>query len=59
MEKRIIEIGVANNVETEIISGVEVGEKVVTQTIDPNKKTISTSNSNSSLRVPGLGGGMR
>ncbi|EKE25206.1 MAG: efflux transporter, RND family, MFP subunit [uncultured bacterium] len=59
VEKRIIEIGVANNVETEIISGVEVGEKVVTQTIDPNKKTISTSNSNSSLRVPGLGGGMR
>lgn len=57
-EKRTIEIGSANNAETEIVSGVNVGDKVITQTIDPNKKTTS-SGGNSSLRVPGLGGGMR
>lgn len=58
-EKRTLEIGAANNSETEIVSGVNVGEKVVTQTIDPSKKTTASSGGgSSSLRVPGLGGGM-
>jgi macrolide-specific efflux system membrane fusion protein len=37
-EKRTIEIGVANNTETEIVSGINVGDNVVIQTIDPNAK---------------------
>lgn len=41
-ENRMIEIGSANNSETEIVSGIDVGDKVVTQTIDPNMKTATT-----------------
>jgi macrolide-specific efflux system membrane fusion protein len=37
-ERRMIEIGVANNTETEIVSGINVGDNVVIQTIDPNAK---------------------
>lgn len=56
-EQRMIEIGVANNTDTEIISGVSAGDAVVTQTIDPNAKTVTTSGNG--LRIPGLGGGGR
>ena len=57
-EKRIIEIGAANNSDTEIVSGINVGDKVVTQTIDPNAKTTTTtSTSRSGGGFPGLGGG--
>jgi RND family efflux transporter MFP subunit len=58
-----IEIGITNGTDTEIISGISAGDKVVTQTIDPS---ITTSNSSSSsnrggsaVRLPGLGGGGR
>lgn len=55
-QQRTIEIGVANNTETEIVSGINVGEKVIIQTINPNAKTPAT-NSGSGVRLPGLGGG--
>lgn len=54
-EQRIIEIGAANNTETEIVSGITVGDKVVTQTIDPNAKATTTTSSKGGF--PGFGGG--
>lgn len=51
-EKRTIEIGASNNTETEIVTGISVGDNVVTQTIDPNAKATTTSTSNN------RGGGM-
>jgi RND family efflux transporter MFP subunit len=50
-ERRTIEIGVSNNTETEIVSGINTGDNVVTQTIDPNAK------SSTSTSPGGLGGG--
>lgn len=52
-EKRTIEIGANNNTETEIVSGISVGDNVVTQTIDPAAKT--TTSTTSTNRT---GGGM-
>jgi RND family efflux transporter MFP subunit len=58
--------GSSNNTETEITSGINVGDKVVTQTISsgttPTSSTSSSSSSrsgSSSVRIPGLGGGGR
>lgn len=48
-----IEIGVTNNIETEIVSGIKIGDKVVTQVINPNAKTTT---SGSGLRLPGMSG---
>ena len=53
-----VEVGISNNTDTEIISGLNAGDKVVTQTISSSAAT-ATSTSSSSLRVPGLGGGGR
>lgn len=52
-------VGLVNNTESEITSGLSVGDQVVTQTINPNATTTTTSSSGSGggLRVPGLGGG--
>lgn len=49
-----VEIGAANNKETEVLSGIDEGAKVVTQTIDPNATTTNTS---SGFRMPGAGMG--
>lgn len=56
-EKRTIEIGIANNTETEIVNGINVGDNVVTQTIDPNAKAKTTTSASSSIRIPGTGMG--
>jgi len=55
-ERRMIELGLANNTNTEIVSGVGVGDDVVTQTINPNTKTTTTtsSGSGSRMRIPGF-----
>jgi len=53
-ERRNIEIGIANNADTEILSGVSVGDDVITQTIDPNAKVTTTTGG---FRFPGAGGG--
>lgn len=57
-QQRIIEMGAANNTETEIVSGINVGDNVVTQTIDPNAKATTPAN-NGGARIPGFGGGGR
>lgn len=48
--------GIANDNETEIVSGLSVGEEVVTQTITASSTAKTTSGSNA-VRIPGLGGG--
>ncbi|MDD5083572.1 MAG: efflux RND transporter periplasmic adaptor subunit [Candidatus Moranbacteria bacterium] len=50
-----IETGISNTSVSEVLRGVNVGDKVVTQTIDPNAPT--TGSSSGSFRIPGLGGG--
>jgi RND family efflux transporter MFP subunit len=50
-----VEIGLANNTDTEIVSGLKVGDKVVTQTINPNA-TSTTTTGGSGVRLPGIGG---
>lgn len=55
-----VEVGAANDLSTEILSGVSLGELVVTQTINTasnasDKKQNSTQ-SGGAIRVPGMGG---
>ncbi len=58
-ENRAVKVGLSNDTQTEIISGINVGDNVVTQTIASGTAAASSSTSNSSLRIPGLGGGGR
>jgi len=51
-----VEIGSVNNTDTEIVSGLKTGDKVVTQTIDPNAKATTASGGQGGFRMPGLGG---
>jgi HlyD family secretion protein len=57
-----IQTGASNNTDTEITSGINVGDKVVTQTISPTTSTSATSSSSSrssgsssNVRIPGVG----
>jgi len=50
-----VEIGMANNTDTEIIDGLKVGDKVITQTIDPS--ATAKASSGSGVKLPGMGGG--
>jgi len=54
-ERRTIEIGSANNTDTEIVSGINVGDNVITQTIDPNAKATAPT-TGGGIRIPGMGG---
>jgi macrolide-specific efflux system membrane fusion protein len=61
-ERKSVQVGVSNNTDTEIVSGINAGENVVTQTITSGTSN-ATSNSNSrsssgggGVRIPGLGG---
>lgn len=64
-----VETGLSDNTQTEIVSGINVGDNVVTQTITSSASTTSTSSTtsaakssgSSSIRIPGLstGGGGR
>ena len=59
-ERRTIEQGAANSTDTEIVSGINLGDNVIIQTIDPNAKTTTTSTTGGGNRgggIPGLGGG--
>ncbi|MFZ2193182.1 MAG: efflux RND transporter periplasmic adaptor subunit [Candidatus Moraniibacteriota bacterium] len=55
-EKIKVKVGLTNSTEAEIISGINIGDKIVTQTIDTSKKSTTSSQSNN-LRIPGVGGG--
>lgn len=61
-EQRNVTTGVSNSTDTEILSGLSEGDKVVTQTINASAiSSTSTSSTNRTggggLRIPGLGGG--
>lgn len=52
-----VQVGTANNTDTEIVSGLNVGDKVVTRTISPNATTTTQTQGGGNLRIPGVGGG--
>jgi RND family efflux transporter MFP subunit len=67
-ERKNVQAGLSNGMDTEIVSGVNAGDNVVTQTINSNSTTTTNSSStpstnrstsSSGLRLPGLGGGGR
>jgi RND family efflux transporter MFP subunit len=62
----MVQTGISNNTNTEIISGVNVGDSVVTQTITSGTGTTAATSSTTrtggntgGFRLPGLGGGGR
>lgn len=61
-QNKIIEAGSSSNTETEIVSGINVGDKIITQTIASKSSTSSSSSTPSSsggnnrgIGIPGLG----
>lgn len=61
-ENKTVKVGLSNDTQTEIISGINVGDKVVIQTINSNSGSSSTPSTSSrtggsSVRIPGMGGG--
>lgn len=53
-----VEVGLSDDTNVEIISGLKEEDIVVTQTIDPNKTTVTANSSAASgIRIPGLTGG--
>ena len=62
-ERKSVQAGASNSTDTEIISGISAGDKVVTQTINSSATTSagtsSTNRTGGGLRIPGLGGGGR
>jgi len=57
-EKVDVKVGAMNNTDTEIVSGLSVGDNVVTRTINPGAKTSTASTQSSGARIPGMGGGL-
>jgi multidrug efflux pump subunit AcrA (membrane-fusion protein) len=66
-EQKNVVVGASNSTDTEIVSGINAGDKVVTQTINASASTSTTSTSSTNrtsgggggIRIPGLGGGGR
>lgn len=64
-EQKNVTVGASNSTDTEIVSGINAGDKVVTQTINSSSASSASSSSTSrtggggGLRLPGLGGGGR
>lgn len=54
-ETRAIQIGLANDQQTEVTEGLQAGDQVVARTIDPNT-TAQTTSQQSSSRAPTMGG---
>ncbi|MFA6306351.1 MAG: efflux RND transporter periplasmic adaptor subunit [Patescibacteria group bacterium] len=54
-----VQIGLANDANTEIISGLNEGDKVITQTITSGaaKTTTAQTGNGGGIRIPGIGGG--
>lgn len=58
-EQKTVTVGASNSTDTEIVSGLSEGDKVVTQTINSSTTTSATQSSGSrgGIGLPGLGGG--
>jgi len=52
-----VELGLNNDSFTEIISGLNEGDRIITQTIAVNSAQKSQSQQNAAVRIPGLSGG--
>jgi HlyD family secretion protein len=50
-----VTVGISNDTDTEILTGLKEGDKVITKTVNPNAKTTTTTTSGAA--IPGLGGG--
>ncbi|MBI2640717.1 MAG: HlyD family efflux transporter periplasmic adaptor subunit [Candidatus Sungbacteria bacterium] len=57
LRRQMVEVGVSNDEFTEILSGLEEGDIVVSNTIAVQKTAASAQQQNSSFRIPGLPGG--
>lgn len=55
--QQVIEIGLANDSLTEIVSGLKEGDKVIMQTNIGSPATNQSQSNAGGLRIPGLGGG--
>lgn len=58
-QQKIVTIGLSNDTNTEIVSGLNEGDKVITQTISSSasSSTSARTGGSSTLRIPGIGGG--
>ncbi len=56
-QKANVEVGLSDDANTEIISGLKEGDIVVTQTNDPNVVKTTPAPTSGGIRIPGLGGG--
>jgi RND family efflux transporter MFP subunit len=62
-QNKTVEVGASNNMETEITSGITVGDNVITQIIASGATSTSSTStsgqrtSSGGLRLPGIGGG--
>ena len=58
-QKTNVQVGLSDDTNTEIISGLNEGDTVVTQTTDPNtvKSTTASAASTGGIRIPGISGG--
>ncbi len=56
-EQRNIETGLSNDNDTEVMSGLQEGEHVITQTITAGSAGAQSNLQSSSLRIPGITGG--
>jgi len=54
--QKAVQIGAANDTETEIISGLRIGDKVITQTVNSTNSSSSSSSKNS-FGIPGISSG--
>lgn len=52
-----IEIGLANDTSTEVISGLKEGDLIVVQTVAAGTAQTQTSQQSTGFRIPGVGGG--
>ncbi|MFA6364838.1 MAG: efflux RND transporter periplasmic adaptor subunit [Candidatus Paceibacterota bacterium] len=55
-ERRTVTIGASNDTMTEIVSGLAVGDEVVTRTITPTTQATTQTQGVGGIRIPGLGG---
>lgn len=56
-QRQAIEIGISNDTSTEIISGLEEGDQVISRTIKSNSTKQQTGQQSSGVRIPGLPSG--
>lgn len=54
-QNKTIEVGVSNNTETEIVSGINEGDSVITQTVSSENSESAASSSSSSRNTRGVG----